>query len=577
MRLNHPRTSLWLAALALAACAPIPATEISYEPDDLRFSGEEALAIEFDFVQRFPDRDSGQPNNRLAAAWLAERLARQGLDCRVDSWMFVNYSRLTPLHNAVCVLPGQSDQEIVLTSHHDQAPTTTQGADNDGSGVAIMVHLAEIFAAEGPPPHSLVFLFADAEEFGNAGTRRYLETHPDPSRIAAAISLDNLGKQFYTGLDMDPRGQFSGYGPIWLQLTAREAARQAGDLWIPTVRPVAFQALEQAVPIAFMDEGPFVARALPSFGFAGTCAPEWADDCWSTYHTPDDTLEFQSADTLTQAGRVTEALVRQLSSMEGFPQESGPYLYFDSAPPGVLRGLPLLLIFLVPVIGFLASAFLIDGQSFSAKRRAWRAALPHYLSLFLPLVASIALLYAMVEVGLLDKFYAYFATTKDPAWTHPRWLAIGLYLLGLVLMIAAARRLAVRFTPQGEQHAHPAVRSLAFLAIGLAAVFVIATNPFTLLFTLPLFFWLLIRGRRGLAFLADLGFFLLGGLLIYVLIYFFGFAILHIGLYVLWYLLMMFAIGMVSPAGAVVVAAILAAGLSLVIPQPRGGTSLADA
>jgi hypothetical protein len=239
--------------------------------------------------------------------------------------------------------------------------------------------------------------------------------------------------------------------------------------------------------------------------------------------------------------------------------------------------MPLTLLFIAPVLGFLASAFLIDGQSFSAKRRAWRAALPHYLSLFLPLVASIALLYAMVEVGLLDKFYAYFATTKDPAWTHPRWLAIGLYLLGLVLMIAAARRLAVRFTPQADQPAHPAVRSLAFLAIGLAAVFVIATNPFTLLFTLPLFFWLLIRGRRGLAFLADLGFFLLGGLLIYVLIYFFGFAILHIGLYVLWYLLMMFAIGMVSPAGAVVVAAILAAGLSLVIRPPRGGTSLADA
>jgi hypothetical protein len=54
-------------------------------------------------------------------------------------------------------------------------------------------------------------------------------------------------------------------------------------------------------------------------------------------------------------------------------------------------------------------------------------------------------------------------------------------------------------------------------------------------------------------------------MLIFVLIYFFGFVILHTGLYVLWYLLMMFAIRMISPAGAAAIAAILAAGLSLVV------------
>ena len=272
---------------------------------------------------------------------------------------------------------GKTEIEIVLTAHHDQAPTTTQGADNDGSGVAILVQLAEIFASEGRPRYTLVFLFADAEEFGNAGTRRYLDTHPDPRRIQAAVSLDNLGKRWYTGLDMDPRGWFRGYGALWLQRTAQEAARSAGDLWVPVMRPAAFQALEQAVPVAFMDEGPFVAGDLPAFGFAGICATEFAETCYDTYHTPLDTIETQSGESLQQGGRATEALVRQLLSMKSFPDESGPYLYFE-ASGAVLRGLPLTLLFLAPVALFLLAAWRVDRGRPAAKAVRWRRALPHY-------------------------------------------------------------------------------------------------------------------------------------------------------------------------------------------------------
>lgn len=554
-----------LAGLWLASCSPAASPEIAFDPASLRFSGERALEIEAEFVARFPDRDSGKPNNRLAAQWLAESLGGLGLDCSLDEWSFVNYSRRIPLHNARCALPGESSQEIVLTAHHDQAPMTTQGADNDGSGVAILVHLAEVFSAEGRPAYTLVFLFADAEEYGNAGTRRYLETHPDPGRILAALSLDNLGKRWYVGLDMDPRGTFRGYGPIWLQRAAQEAARATPGQWVPAIRPAAFQALEQGVPIAFMDEGPFVAAGIASFGFAGICAPEFSEDCYRTYHTPDDTLDTQSAESLLQSGRATEALVRTLSSMDSFPRESGPYLFFESTN-SVLRGLPLSLIFALPVIAFLFAAVRIDRRPPAEKLRAWQAALPHYLSLFVPILLSVALLYGLVAVGLLQKFDAYFATSKDPAWTSPRWPAIAVFVVGLAAMLAVARRIAGRRA--SPPPAHPATRSLAFLAIGLAALFIAATNPFSLLFALPCFFWSLIAGRRGAGFAIDLVFFFLGGLLVYVLIYFFGFVILRIGLSVLWYLLMMFAIPMISPAGAAAIAAILAAGLSLVVRPP---------
>jgi hypothetical protein len=117
------------------------------------------------------------------------------------------------------------------------------------------------------------------------GMRRYLQTHPNPRQIVAGLSLDNLGKAFYDGLVMDARGQFRGYGSLWLQLAAQAAARAAGDLWVPQIVSPADQVLSQAVPISFMDEGPLVAASIPALGFAGRVPSEAAELHWNTYHT----------------------------------------------------------------------------------------------------------------------------------------------------------------------------------------------------------------------------------------------------------------------------------------------------
>jgi Zn-dependent M28 family amino/carboxypeptidase len=115
----------------------------------------------------------------------------------------VNYSQPVVLRNVVCKLPGKSPKEILVTAHHDQSLATVQGADNDGSDIAILLHLGEIFGSEGSQPYTLVFVATDGEEYGMLGSRRYIQTHANTRDIIAAISLDNLGKRFYNGMDME--------------------------------------------------------------------------------------------------------------------------------------------------------------------------------------------------------------------------------------------------------------------------------------------------------------------------------------------------------------------------------------
>jgi len=564
----HPFILLIVLVLfGLLGCATQPQPDITYDPTTLKLDGEQVFATETEFVTQFPNRDSGQPNNRLAAEWLQTQFSALGLTCAMQEWEVINYSQPLPLNNVVCSLPGDSEQEIVIVAHLDQFAGTTQGADNDGSGIAILLELAKLFAAEDVPPYTLTFLASDGEEYGMLGTRHYAATHPDKGRIIAAYSLDNLGKVFYTGVRLGIQGQLRGVGPLWLQLTAQEAAQAAGDIWVPAIVPTYEQLLSQAVPISLWDQGPLVAAGIPAVGLGEICPAEHAQDCWDTYHSELDTLAHQSPATLHQSGRIAEALTRQLLAMEQFPQESGPYLYFPDGN-SVLRG-PVLWLMLVGFVTlFLVGSWWVGRQRpFSEITHGWLTALPHFLGLWLPWVASGLLLYLLVEVGLMEKFAVYPAVARDPILFNPRWPAVIIYVVGLGLFLWLGRRLAARW--QREAPAFWQRKSLTLLVVGLGGLYILLRNPFSLLFLVPLVFWFLIKGRQSAAGrILDWVLALAGGLIVYVLLYFFGFVILRNNFVILWYILMIFSIRMVSFWSLAVATAILASGVALVVNPP---------
>ena len=105
--------------------------------------------------------------------------------------------------------------------------------------------------------------------------------------------------------------------------------------------------------------------------------------------------------------------------------------------------------------------------------------------------------------------------------------------------------------------------------VGLAGLYILVINPFSLLFLIPLLFWFLIGRRDGAGRFLDITLFALGGLVVFALIYFFGFVVLRNNLAVLWHLMMMFSIGMIGLPTAAAITAIIAAGLSMIVTPPR--------
>ena len=224
------------------------------------------------------------------------------------------------------------------------------------------------------------------------------------------------------------------------------------------------------------------------------------------------------------------------------------------------------------VVLFLLGSLWVDKRPLRQTALGWLSALPHLLGLWLPWVTAVLLLYLLVEIGLMEAFAVYPAVARDPILFNPSWPAVLIFVLGLALFFWLGRKLTARL-----QHEIPTFwqrKSLTLLIVGLGGVYLLFRNPFSLLFLLPTLLWFLVKGRlsragRLLDWLLALG----GGLIVYALLYFFGFLILRNNFAIIWYILMMFSIRMVGFWSAAMTTSIIAAGLALVVnppaPQPE--------
>lgn len=122
------------------------------------------------------------------------------------------------LQNILGVLPGTdprlADQVVVVSAHYDhlgrsgpgvrvsQVGQIHPGADDNASGVAVMLELARTLAATGGMPRSVVFAAFSGEEAGLQGARHFIGERERllPGGILAALNMDTVGRASTGGI-----------------------------------------------------------------------------------------------------------------------------------------------------------------------------------------------------------------------------------------------------------------------------------------------------------------------------------------------------------------------------------------
>jgi hypothetical protein len=185
---------------------------------------ERALAEHVSYLTspKLEGRGLGSDGARAAAEYVAERFRAAGLQPGAEDGGFLQRftvadgpdgtDKPVEAFNVIGYLPasreGWKEQSIVLGAHYDHLgrgwPDVHSGdegkihpgADDNASGVAVLLELASNLAAAEPPQRNLVFVAFSAEEAGRLGSKWFVE-HPRPfpfEGLRAMVNLDTVGR-----------------------------------------------------------------------------------------------------------------------------------------------------------------------------------------------------------------------------------------------------------------------------------------------------------------------------------------------------------------------------------------------
>ena len=452
------------------------------DPLDPLFDGASAATFADTLAVQYPSRVPGSEGAAEAASWYRETVAVLGLQTEEDVWTadLADLGKVE-LRNIVSVVPGRSDESIVLVAHRDNAGAD-QALGENASGTAALIELARGFAAQeiGPDPlpeHTLVLVSTDAGAFGGAGAARFVANSPLAAGAIAVVVLDDLGRG-------RPRLAIAGDEPVSPARTLVRTAtlRVTEEVGVePKLPSIPEQLVHLGVPFALDEQGRFLAGGLS----AVTLTTEGSD---AREPTPDPAR-------LEQLGRATEALVGSLDRSIGGPFRTPDSVFFaDRAASGWTARLTLILAIVPFALGVvdLVVRGRRRGLPFAPALRAQRARLG--LWAFGGLLVWLGALARILPTGepLPLPPYAEFFEARP---IFGVMVLAGAFLLG---WLVTRRQLVPTAPPAADERLAGFVVALGLLgavAIGLAVL-----QPYALAFVLPSLYawlWIPLEGRLG--------------------------------------------------------------------------------
>jgi hypothetical protein len=130
-------------------------------------------------------------NNKVREALIRTWFAESG--CKDANLSEQSLERKLP-PNVICVLPGETDEIIVVGAHTDHVDEYGDGVVDNWTGASLLPSL--LYSLSGQPRrHTFVFVGFAAEEKGLVGSAYYADhlTAEQRGRIEAMVNMDSLG------------------------------------------------------------------------------------------------------------------------------------------------------------------------------------------------------------------------------------------------------------------------------------------------------------------------------------------------------------------------------------------------
>lgn len=277
--------------------------------DPALVSGTQALAEVREFIA-LGRRDAGTAGAQKVADYLLARLKQLGVTNSVIDAFDEEYpgGRAT-FRNVLGTIRGAGNRWIILGSHFDTKSGISdafQGANDSGSSTGLLLELGRGLSQQKNLPFNILLAFFDGEEcrrqygpqdglHGSRRLARQLQQDGRATNVQAVIILDMIG-------DRDLSVTLPRNGAPALMTAVFKAAETAG------VR----DKFSLAANAVLDDHQPFLDAGLPAvdvIDFQYGSAPG-QNDYW---HTPEDTLDKLSADSLALVGRVVIRVVNDIT------------------------------------------------------------------------------------------------------------------------------------------------------------------------------------------------------------------------------------------------------------------------
>lgn len=292
---------LVLTALLVAGCdrPPPPAPEI-----------DAASALEYVRAQlAFGPRIPGTEGHARMAAWLDSLLRTRADTVVVQAWDHqAADGTVLPLRNVIARFRPDRTDRLLFLAHWDTRPRAdaygsadpdapVPGANDGASGVAVLLAMADALAAR-PPDIGVDLLFVDGEDYGEFAADRdvllgskYYAANPLPGpKPRFAVLFDMVGDR---DLQIHPEGHSLTAAPDVVALVWRVA----GQIGYRNLFPESprHTVIDDHIPL---QQAGFLAINLIDFDY-----PWW--------HTPEDTLDKVSGESLKAVAEVGMALIRR--------------------------------------------------------------------------------------------------------------------------------------------------------------------------------------------------------------------------------------------------------------------------